>query len=99
MYDNHVNTLCCYPPYAVSKQSMYTVCAEIIRKVEDGESIADYYRDELKSIGGFERAGAELKFIVNRSVSREDTKRLLDIISEVVNRIEQHGLKEPSASL
>ena len=54
----HVSILYCYPPHAVSKQSMHTVCAEIIRKVEEGESIADYYRDELKSIGGFERAAA-----------------------------------------
>jgi hypothetical protein len=67
---NHVNILYCDPPHAVPKLSMYTVCAEIIRKAEDGESIADYYRDELKSIGGFERAGAELKFLVNRVVSR-----------------------------
>ncbi len=96
---NHVNILYCYPPHAVSKQTIYTVCAEIIRKVEDGESIADYYRDELKSIGGFERAGAELKFLVKRAVSREDRDRLLNIISEVVDRIEQHGPKEPSASL
>ncbi|MGB4370348.1 MAG: hypothetical protein WBJ91_01160, partial [Dethiobacteria bacterium] len=44
---NHVNILYGYPPHSVFKQSIYTACAEIIRKAQDGDSISNHYHERL----------------------------------------------------
>lgn len=91
---NHVNILYGYPPQAVYKQSIYTVCAEIIRKVEDGETIAKYFQEKLKSLGGFEQAGQELKMMINNSVFDNKKEKILDIMLEIIHMIRENGLRE-----
>lgn len=91
---NHVNILYGYPPHSVFKQSIYTVCAEIIRKVQDGDSITNYYREKLNDFGGFEQAGSELKFMISDQVQDDRKELLLNILSEVITMIREKGLKE-----
>lgn len=91
---SHVNILYGYPPHAVFKQSIYTTCAEIIRKVEDGESIVEDFRERLNNFGGFEEAGSELKLMINHPATGKRKEELLLIISELITRIKKHGLKE-----
>lgn len=90
---NHVNILYGYPPHAVHKQSIRTVCAEIIRKVENGDTIARYYHEKLNNLGGFEQAGSELKFMINESIQNEKIEQLLEILLEVITMVKEHGLK------
>ncbi len=89
----HINILYGYPPHAVFKQSIYTACVEIIKKVEDGESIVEYFRQKLLDLDGFEQAGTELKLMINKPKG-EKTEPLQTIFSEVIAKIIEHGLKE-----
>jgi hypothetical protein len=91
---NHVNILYGYPPHAVYKQSIYTVGAEIIRKVENGETIVEYYKDKLNSLGGFEQGGSELKLMINSTISEKRKEKFLEIIFEVIKMIKKHGLRD-----
>lgn len=91
---DHVNILYGYPPRSAFKQSIRTVCAEIVRKVEDGDTIARYYQEKLNNFGGFEQAGSELKFMINESIQNEKIEQLLEILLEVITMVKEHGPKE-----
>jgi len=91
---NHVNILYGYPPHSVYKQSIYTVCAEIIKKVKGGKSIAEYYQNELRNFGIFEQGGKELKMVIDKPISIEKKEKFLSIISRVIKMIKEHGLIE-----
>jgi len=91
---NHINVIYGYPPHAVFKQSIYTVGGDIIKKVDNGEEIADYFYEKLKELGGFEPAGSGLKLMINRPLTSEEVKGIIEIISEIVEMIRENGLKE-----
>src|SRR5690554_6022849 len=91
---NHVNILYGYPPHSVYKQSIYTVCAEIIKKVKGGKSIAEYYQNELRNFGIFEQGGKELKMVIDKPISIEKKEKFLSIISRVIKMIKELGLIE-----
>lgn len=68
---------------------IYTAFADIIKKVNDGKLVADFYRDELNKLGCFENAGNELKCSMKKL--KDKMNNFLDILSKVADKIKQNG--------
>lgn len=91
------NNLVCllfgYPPNSVFKQSIYTGFEIISKKVNNSEEIIGFYKTQIKDFGYFENAGANSKWIINKSYSEEEIKKFLDIIEKVMLKIKANGLR------
>ena len=48
----------------------------------------------MEKIGGFDQAGSELKYLINHSVASDKQEKILAIISEIIERIRENGLRE-----
>lgn len=82
-----------YPPDSVFKQSIYSGIEEIVKKVNDSESVIDYYKKELRNTGFFEPAKSNYKWVIKKPVDNSKTLKFLNILSELVTKIKQKGLK------
>jgi hypothetical protein len=82
-----------YPPNSVFKQSIYTGFEGITKKVNDGESIVDFYRGSLENLGYFVNAESNLKWVIAKPYSDSEIARFLEIIAAVISRIREQGLK------
>ena len=83
-----------YPPSSVFKQSIYSGFEEINKKVNNPEEIIEYYRAELEKTGSFEPARSNLKWIIRKPENQVEIDNFLAIITKLVERIKQNGLKE-----
>jgi len=84
-----------YPPHSIKKQSVYTGCESIQKKVESGEKISSLLKGKLeKEIGGFEKAGIGLKMVLNSPISDNKKEKLFEILDEISEMINNNGLKE-----
>lgn len=92
---NDVNILYGYPPGSSNDvQSIYTVCAEIVRKVNEGESVVESYRSELSSLGGFVPAGKELKYVFTKDWTPAQEEKFFEVLRSVDKMVKTKGLKE-----
>ena len=91
----HVPIFYCYPPSAVFGQSIYTGLADIVRKVADGEAIADYLRQKLPEVGPFVTAGQELKVLIDETTAKQiDQSALQEGFLRTIDRIVEARLAE-----
>jgi len=82
-----------YPPNSVYKQSIYTGFEEIRKKVNNPDTIVDYYESELKRFGNFEQAKSNLKWVLNKEITTTEINKYLVILKQVIEKIEKEGLK------
>ena len=82
-----------YPPSAVFKQSIYTGFEGIIKKVNDGESIVEFYRTSLEDLGYFVNAKSNLKWLIDKSYSDGEVTRFLEVVESLIFKIREQGLK------
>jgi len=82
-----------YPPSSVFKQSIYTGFEEIIKKVNDPEEIIELYKERLVNLGYFIKAKSNLKWVIDKAYSKNDVKKFLGIIEEIISKIKERGLK------
>ncbi len=88
-----------YPPDSVFKQSIYTGFEEINKKVNNPESIIDFYRSNLEKIGYFIPAKSNLKWVIDTEYTDEQISDFLKIIDEVIFKIKESGLQISSGGL
>jgi hypothetical protein len=81
-----------YPPDAVFKQSIYTGFESITKKVNDGESIVEFYKTQLERLGYFVNAKSNLKWVIDKPYSDSDISRFLKIVEAVIDKIKEQGL-------
>lgn len=82
-----------YPPSSVFKQSIYTGFEEIRKKIKNADSVIEFYKAELEKCGKFEQAKSNLKWVLNKAIKAEDIDKYLDILRQVIERVEIEGLK------
>ncbi|HRX13192.1 MAG TPA: hypothetical protein P5210_16125 [Draconibacterium sp.] len=82
-----------YPPSSVFKQSIYTGFEEIRKKINNAESVIEFYKTELEKCGKFEQAKSNLKWVLNKTVKTEDIDKYLNILRRVIEKVETEGLK------
>jgi len=82
-----------YPPNAVFKQSIYTGFEGITKKINDGESIVEFYRTSLEDLGYFVNAQSNLKWLIDKSYSDGEVTRFLEIVEHLISKIREQGLK------
>lgn len=83
----HVGILYGYPPHAVYGQSVYTACAEILRKVRNGKRVIEVYQRKLGELGVFERAGREMKMVIDAPIPVDVREEFLKILFYIVDAI------------
>jgi len=86
-----------YPPDSVFKQSIYTGFEEISKKVNNSESIVEFYRSRLERLGLFVPAKSNLKWVIDSEYSEEQISNFLKIIEEVIVKIRANGLQSSSS--
>ena len=82
-----------YPPNSVFKQSLYTGFEEISKKINNADSVIEFYKTELEKFGKFEQAKSNLKWVINRNITTLEIKNYLDILKRVIEKIKTEGLK------
>lgn len=93
--DNGYVGLCFgYPPDSDVKQTIYCGFEQILKKVEDGEEISDFYKESLGKTGFFQSAKASMKWLINSPSDKEHMETFVKILSEMVEKINEKGLKE-----
>ena len=94
IFENGFVGLCFgYPPNSVYKQSLYTGFEEIGKKINNAESVIDFYRKELESFGKFEQAKSNLKWVINKEIKTSEIENYLNILKRVIEKIEVEGLR------
>ena len=96
---NGVHVVVCfgYPPNSVFKQSLYTgivgrggLLSKINASDKDAESMLLFAR----KTGLFQKAGSELKCIINREFSEVEMESLLNWVEKMAVTIRELGLRE-----
>lgn len=82
-----------YPPNSVYKQSIYSGFEEINKKINNAETVIDFYKSELEKFGKFEQAKSNLKWVINKEIKQAEIENYLDILKRVIEKIETEGLK------
>jgi hypothetical protein len=95
-HGTHVAVCFGYPPNSVYKQSLYTALVGrggLLSKLAiPEETIAELWQEAEQS-GYFQRAGKELKCVINRAFSAEEIERILAWIKKVVGVVQEAELK------
>lgn len=82
-----------YPLNSVYKQSIYTGFEEINKKINNPEKVINFYKNEIEKFGRFEQARSNFKWVINREIPSSDIEKYLNILKQVINKIESEGLK------
>lgn len=82
-----------YPPQSVFKQTIYTGFEEISKKVNNSDSIIEFFRTELEKTNIFISAKSNLKWIIDKQIDNRDIDNFLTILKLVINKIRENGLK------
>lgn len=82
-----------YPQNSVYKQSIYSGFEEINKKINNADSVINFYKSELEQFGKFEQAKSNLKWVLKKEISPSEIEKYLKILKRVIERIENEGLK------
>ncbi len=83
-----------YPPSSVFKQSIYTGFEEIIKKVNNSNSITAKYKQLLDNFKSIEPAKSNQKWIINKEYTDSEIETFISILGEIVNLVKTEGLKK-----
>ncbi|MDD4873514.1 MAG: hypothetical protein PHE15_00830 [Dehalococcoidales bacterium] len=86
-----------YPPGSVFKQSVYTGLGRrggLLSKINISEDEVESVLSTAQRTGLFQKAGNELKCVINRNFSEDDIDSLINWIDNVAGTIQNFGLKE-----
>lgn len=83
-----------YPPHSVFKQSIYTGFEEIIKKVNESQTVITKYKEKLDKFNEFEPAKSNLKWIIRKKYSVDKIQDFLSILKEIIELIKTKGLKK-----
>ena len=90
----HVNILYGYSNIAAGGQSIYTASPEIVKKVNNSESIITEFYEKLNNSRVFKPAGNEIKWVIKSPLNENQVKNIFDAILFVKEKIEAEGLLE-----
>jgi len=93
----HVVICFCYPPQSVFKQSIYTNTTGPggpLAKLDLPQDAIQSLLSEAQGTGLFQQAGGELKCLVNREFSQDETHSLIQWCGRVAETIRRYGVKE-----
>jgi hypothetical protein len=95
---NGVHVAFCYgyPPHAVFKQSVYTALigrGGFLSKMDVTEQNAEKLWLEAQSSGLFQKAGRELKLMINREYNDKEIQTIIGWLEKVAGAIAEHELK------
>lgn len=79
-------------PESVFKQSIYVPFMHFRKKINNAESVIDYYKSEIEKFGRFESAKSNLKWMLNKGTVLNDVEHFFEILKRVINKIEAEGL-------
>lgn len=82
-----------YPQNSVYKQSIYTGFEEITKKIRNPEKVINFYKNEIEKFDKFEHARSNFKWVINRDIQISDIEKYIEILKQVIFRIEIEGLK------
>lgn len=85
-----------YPPNAVYQQSIYSALfgrGGLLSKIDISEQELQSLFSDARNTGLFQPAGRELKCLINRQFSEEETDKLILWLTKVTQEVEKHGLK------
>jgi hypothetical protein len=63
-----------------------------VKKVQDGEKLAESFKQRLLETGLFEAAGNEVKYVIKQKPTDEQTQALLRLIADFAGQIQKNGL-------
>ena len=63
-----------------------------MKKVHDGEKLAESFKQRLLETGLFEAAGNEVKYSIKQKPTEEQTQALLRLILDFNAQVKQNGL-------
>ena len=82
-----------FPPDVWFGQSLYTVFADVTKKIRDGSRLVDEFRQKLADSGAFVAAGQNLKW-AGSSLTKETIEKVTDLFAEFVSQIKKQGISE-----
>lgn len=82
-----------YPPTSVFKQSIYIGFEDIIKKVINPDDIVELYKKRIENLGYFINAKSKLKWVINRSYSKDEIRSFIEVLAEVISKIRERGLR------
>jgi hypothetical protein len=85
-----------YPPDVWFGQSLYTVFADVTKKVRDGSALVDVYRKKLVDTGVFVAAGqkhGDLKW-AGSALAEETIEKVVHIFAEFASQVKKQGPSE-----
>lgn len=80
-----------YPRNSVFRQSIYTGFESIKGKVKNSEDVAEFYKQRLEDLGFFVRAGANLKWLIDKPYSENEINRFLMVVQELILKIKERA--------
>lgn len=95
----HVPLCYGYPPGCVFRQSIYTSlvgAGGLLSKVAASEDVAQSLAAQAAATGLFVPAGRELKCLISREFTEQETATLLAWLERVAETVRAHGLKQES---
>jgi hypothetical protein len=92
--DMSVPFLMGYPKSAAYSQHVYTYYQTLVRKVKNGEQLFETFKAELMQTGLFQKAGNEVKYVIERKPSAEQMKNLTRLVLKFAEEMQETGLIE-----
>ena len=75
-------------------QTVYTYACSIIKKVKEGETLFERFKEKLRNTGLFKAAGNEVKYIIHQKLKDEKIIELSNLILDFTQTIKNAGLIE-----
>ncbi|MCY4412673.1 MAG: endonuclease NucS [Caldilineaceae bacterium] len=85
-----------YPPNSVYKQSIYTAfggAGSITSKIAMPDEVISDTKAEALNTGLFKAAGQDVKCLIDRSLTDDEVKSLLNVCDSIASAIKKYGLK------
>lgn len=81
-----------FPRSSVFSQTIYTYIPSVVKKVKDGEKLADSFKLILFETGLFQAAGNEMKYVIKQKPTEEQTQALFKLIVDFAGQVQKNGL-------
>ena len=92
----HVAVCFGYPPNSVYKQSIYTALVGrggLLSKLEVPEEQIEALWHDAEATGLFQKAGKELKCLIDRRLSSEEIDTILNWLEKVISIVQRYEVK------